>query len=302
MAEPNVFSALSRYNAAQENTLTESFVFLLRLLLVRQPEVALQVLNQLCGNGSSGIFDSAEAVTIVTQSQVGDGWVDIEIRAPDTLFYVEVKHDSLLGIGQLEYYFDHLKARHEARKNLVLLTRSRISEIETTLLSGRDFHYVRWGEVYSWLHKAEIQDEVCLFFAQAFNRFLQEKNMSMDKVSWEYMSGVLALNQLVKMLETAIPEALPKVNFRRSGGWSWRGFYIDPGLDFYFGVYYDHPLVMTFENNRGDKPSYEQALDLEKTHFFALTGDEQFQLIVDFLKKTYAGASKSNTTTDTASS
>lgn len=287
MTEPNVFSALSRYTSAEENTLTESFVFLVRLLLTREPGRATQFLNQLCSDLPATAFANADAISLVTQGPVGNGWIDIEIRALDTRVYIEVKHDSPLSEGQLEYYLAHLQTETETNKRLILLTRSRASENETRLMANRDFRYVRWGEVHSWLHQAYFDDEVCAYFAQNFNLFLQEKRMSMEKIAWDYIDGVPAMNNLVKMLETAIPEAKPKTGFKRSAGWSWRGFYINP--DIFCGVRYDYPLIISFENNQpGGTPTIKRDLDLDKTHFFAMTGDEQFQTIVDFLKSAFA--------------
>jgi len=117
--------------------------------------------------------------------------------------------------------------------------------------------------------------------------------MTMEKISWEYIDGVPAMMRLTKMLETAIPEALPKIAFKPTAGWTWRGFYLGPDFDFFLGVYYDRPTVLLFANERGsDNATYDRRLDLETTHFFALTGDEQFQLIVDFAKQAYADAPK----------
>ena len=105
------------------------------------------------------------------------------------------------------------------------------------------------------------------------------------------------MNKLVQMMETAIPEAMPKVGVRRTAGWNWRGFYINP--DFFLGGRYDRPLTITFENNQGNSPSYHPSLDLEKTHFFALTGDEQFQSIIDFLRQARAGSPAASNAPDT---
>ena len=109
MTEPNVFVALSRYSSAEENTLTESFVFLLRLLLIRESKLATQILGQLCGGLPESAFANADSIDLTTQAPVGNGWIDIEIRAPDILVYIEVKHDSPLSEGQLEYYLSHLQ-------------------------------------------------------------------------------------------------------------------------------------------------------------------------------------------------
>jgi len=61
------------------------------------------------------------------------------------------------------------------------------------------------------------------------------------------------------------------------------------GLDLvWFGVRYHDPLVVVFEDNRGYNPvTYRRDLDLEKQHFFSLNKDEQFELLVTFLKRAW---------------
>lgn len=97
----NVFSALSTYGSSEEeNHLTESFVFLLNLLLQRAPDSALLLLDHLTGSLPLHNFTRPELVAIRTQPRWEQGRPDIEIKeADDTLIFVEIKHDSPIGYG-----------------------------------------------------------------------------------------------------------------------------------------------------------------------------------------------------------
>lgn len=293
----NVFSALSMYGSSQEeNYLTESFVFLINLLIERMPNEGLRFLNRLTGPLPFHSITQPRLIVIRTQAACEQGRPDIEIReAEDTLVYVEIKHDSPIGYGQLEYYLKQLHQSGYTNVRLVLLTRSRASANETTLVPA-DYHHVCWYEVYNWLADMSNCDEVSQYFVNAFMNFLEEKNMNLKKVTWEYAHGTEALLNLTTMMEIAAKEIMPDVAFKRTGGWSWRGFYLDS--TYFFGVRFNRPLIIVFENNLGTNPTGKRELDLETTHFFALTKDEQFELLADFLKRARTEVPKGNITTE----
>jgi hypothetical protein len=112
--------------------------------------------------------------------------------------------------------------------------------------------------------------------------FLEEKNMNLKKVTWEYIQGVPSLINLTNMMETAVQEVMSTVALRRTAGWSWRGFYLDNA--YFFGIRYEHPLTVTFENNFGNNPTVTRQLDLEDSHFFSLSREEQFESLINFLQ------------------
>jgi len=168
-----------------------------------------------------------------------------------------------------------------------LLTRSRLSAIETKLTAGQ-YHHVCWYEVYNWLAESQIDDPVCRYFGDSLMVFLEGKRMSMKKVTWEYMAGVPSMMNLTEMLETAITEASPGTPCTRTSGWTWRGFRLQNGL--WCGMRYHLRLLLVMENNGGNTPTFKRDLDLEKARFFALTKDEQFELLVGFVRQAYAEA------------
>ncbi|MBN1135415.1 MAG: PD-(D/E)XK nuclease family protein [Anaerolineae bacterium] len=286
----NVFSHLSRFAASEENYLTEALVFVVRLLLERSTPLGLELVNLLCGAEHDTWFQDPTTVVISTQVATEIGIPDIEIRGVDTLVYIEVKHDSPLGAGQLEAYKMQLQRSGLANTRLVLLSRSKSSALGTTLPAS-EYHHLCWYQVYNWLAAADLRDKVCRYIADSLQGFLEEKRMSLKKVKWEYIEGIPAMLILTDMMEAALTEVLPKVKFTRTAGWSWRGFYLLE--DYFFGVRYGLPLVIAFEGNKGNRPrKYERYLDLEACHFFALNKDEQFECIIEFLRQATAGAPK----------
>jgi len=297
----NVFSVLSKYAFRQEeNYLTEALAFLLRLLLERNPPAGLDMVNRLCGRDPVSTFTDPPSIAISTQVTTEQGTPDIGIRVGDsTLVYVEAKHDSPLGVGQLAAYLDQLNRSGFPDTRLVLLTRSRSSSIQTTL-EPDDYHHLCWYEIYNWLSGIDTGDDVCQYLIAGFMNFLEEKRMSVKRISWEYIQGVPEMLNLADMMEAAISEAMPTAEWKRSGGWHWRGYYLPH--DYWFGVRYHEPLLVVFEDNRGYDPvTYRRDLNLEKEHFFSLNKDEQFELLVTFLKRAWEDAPAEVSSSDVGS-
>ena len=196
---PNVFSTLARYSAhAEENYLTESLVYVARLLLERDRPLGLDLVNLLACQRGEPWFTSTAPVQISTQVNTAAGTPDIELRQGGVLVYVEVKHDSPLGIDQLERYKDQLDQASVSRRRLVLLSRSRYSKTGTTL-DPSAYHRLYWHNIYSWLADAVTDDEVNRYFCDSLMALLEEQNMSVKKVGWEYINGVSAMREPIQI-------------------------------------------------------------------------------------------------------
>ena len=74
----NVFSTLARPGLGAEDYLTESFVFVLKLLLERAPDEGVAVVNRLSGLSEEARFRHPASVAISTQVIVDEGRPDIE--------------------------------------------------------------------------------------------------------------------------------------------------------------------------------------------------------------------------------
>jgi hypothetical protein len=187
----------------------------------------------------------------------------------------------------------------------VLLTRFAV-ELEG---GAKPDKHVRWFEVYNWLAEAEPEDPVSKYLVQSFIAFMEEKQMSIQKVSWEYIEGVPALTNLMNMIQVAM-ESLSLPIYQKTAGWDWKGFYILDSEHFY-GIYYERPLTVVLEIQHKGQYDLETLketetrypleetqrailflLDLESTHFFSLNKDEQLDLITNFLRERLEVAQK----------
>jgi len=304
MSDDNIFSALAKYNSAiDENYLTESFVFLINTLLQRERPVGLEILTQLCVENNEFSFDIGEDISVSTQETTEQGTPDIKISSPKKRIYIEVKHDSPVDPEQLKRYKKDLESWSATTKRLILLTRYPVDFSEHKEIPDR---CIRWFEVYNWLATAKdkSQDPVNIYLIESFKSFLEVKQMSIQKVEWEYINGIPAMNNLINMIDVAI-QALPINKYWKSARWQHRGFYVEDNKS-WCGIHYNNPLVITFEmykkkfNSKLVKtPSYEVRegkehiwfrLQLEDKYFFSLDKDKQLEEITKFVRTAYAEA------------
>jgi hypothetical protein len=303
MTSENIFSALGKYNSAtDENYLTEAFVFLMNSLLERERYVDLEILTRLCVQNNDFRFDMDEVISVSTQEVTEQGTPDIRVSSPNKLIYVEVKHDSPVDPEQLKRYKKHLDSSSATIKRLILLTKFPVDFNEH---QGIPDKHARWFEVYNWLANSRVQDSVCSYLIESFKSFLEVKGMSIQKVGWEYINGVPALNNLINMIEAAIQGASVPL-YGKSAGWDFKGFYLE-NKDFWCGIYYSEPVRIIFEvadkkkfnAKLVDTPSYSVGEDkyciwfrfpLEDSPFFSLNKDKQLEEITKFVKTAYKEA------------
>jgi hypothetical protein len=296
----NIFSTLSKSDPVRpENYLTESFVFLLNSLLERDRLTAITILNKLCVNNNQFSFGENEEISITTQEVTEQGRPDIKISSPDKLIYIEVKQDSPLGDRQVERYTEALNASNAKIKHVILLTRFSIEFEE----KNKPDKHVLWYEVHNWLSKADILDPVSKYLRDEFNSFLKEKQMTIEKVGWEYINGVPSLVNLLKMIESGIQSI--NLTFKLKGqANTYLGRYFS-GSDYWCGITFGEPLELRFEMEDKSKfdwdilkkytygdiykqgNAYLFTLNLEKCYFFALDKDQQQQKVSDFIKICY---------------
>ncbi len=284
----NIFTSLSKYNSAvDENYLTESFVFVLNSLLESDRSACIEILRHLCVKENDFDFLNDESLVISTQETTELGRPDIKISSPDKLIYIEVKHDSGLGHRQIERYKTALSISNVPIKKVILLTRF---PIDFDQEQEKPYKHVRWFEVANWLLKLKCKNPISTYFINSFLKFLEVKNMTVQKVSWEYIDGFPAFKNLINMIGVAI-EAM-SLKLLKSGGWGHSGFYIETSKVF-CGIYHDNPLSIIIEAyGKKGKLIYSASLSLEDIHFFSLSKDEQLEKITQFVKEKYKEAKK----------
>ncbi len=279
----NIFTVLAKCNSANdENYLTEAFVYILQSLYESDRDIFLKIIKRICVKGNEYNFLSDEKISITTQESNELGRPDIKITTPDKLIYIEVKHDSPLGCAQIERYLQILDSSSSPIKKLILLTRF---SIEFTEQQVRPYKNIRWFEIYNWLSNMKPTSIVNEYLVLSFLKFLEEKQMSVEKVTWEYMNGVPALKILMNMIAVAIESTSLKIA-SKSAGWDWMGYYIE-NKNYFCCIYYDSPLTLKFEVYKDKKTIKVFALDFEKVCFFSLDKDRQLAEIVNFINNCY---------------
>lgn len=314
MSVENIFSALGKYySEVDENYLTESFVFLVNELLHREPLFGADFLNHICVVNNEFRFIPNETIRVSTQEVTEQGTPDIKISSINKLIYIEVKHDSPLGIRQISRYRKALESSAVPIKRVILLTRFAVDLDE----SEKPDKHIRWFEIYNYLasSKAKIDDPACIYLIDSFNSFLEAKQMTLQKVTWEYMNGLPAMINLINMIEVAVQSSGIDFykTYPKSAGWDFKGFNLQ-NQDYWCGIYFNNPLVVTFEimdkakydKNKLPKPKYVLQegkkrlwfrLPLEEIHFFALDRDQQLDEIAKFMKTSHSEAEMMRTET-----
>ena len=302
----NIFSTLAKYSLPQdENYLTEAFVFLINSLLVDEKAVGTRILNRLCVEDGEIVFTVGDDIAVSTQYATDLGTPDIKIFSPDKLVYVEVKDYSPVNATQLRRYKEVLKSSDCGFKRLILLTRYAVNYEEHKGIPDRQ---VCWFEVYNWLKSLEPQHAISAYLINAFNSFLEDKRMSIERVTWEYINGMSAFNNLINMIEAAIKDVgVPFYRNRpRAAVWDSKGFWLED-KKYYCGIYYNAPLTLIFKAfNKKDLDTQKVAsptypireafasiwfmLQLEDVHLFSLGKDRQLKEITKFISTAYSEA------------
>ena len=308
-------TALHRWAWRQdENFVTEAFAHLLCHLRDHEPDAFVGLLNYLTGPEPKHRLDRPETAKITTQVTKDEGRPDMEIRSGDHLVYVEVKVESGLGWRQLKRYRTALGKDDAGSRTLVLLTRYHVEEDA----SGTKPHVTRrWYGVAEQLRERLARDTWAhpqsAFLVRQFTDFLQDRGMTMERVTSELGNGVRALWNLIQMLEEALEGH--KAIYRQSVGQEWSGYYVRDKKG-WAGVMWERPTDLVLQSNElavdddaaehvgygavepyrwgpGGKAWYHRlVLDSEEVHFFARSRASQIQCIEEFVKKGLEGLAK----------
>ena len=302
----SIFSALAKYSLPQgENYLTEAFVFLINCLLNIDRTAGIEILTKLCVEKDEFSFTADEDISVLTQYITELGTPDIKVSTEHKLIYIEVKDRSPVEAKQLMHYRKALDSSSRPTKKLILLTRVPVDITEHKDIPDKQ---VCWFEIHNWLTSLETREPVSTYMANSFKSFLEDKRMAIEKVGWEYIDGVPAFNNLLKMIEAAVKNL--EISFHKklpkAARWDSKGFWLE-NKKYYCGVYYNAPLAVIFKAfNKKDlnvgsvkTPSYpiKEAfasmwfmLQLEDVHFFALDKDRQLEEITKFISTAYTEA------------
>jgi len=304
----NLLVALHHWASRQdENFITDAFAHLLRHLIARDKMVGMELLSYLTNERLSVTFGDSP-IEIRTQVTVAKGRPDIEICSIDHLVYVEAKVESGLGDRQLERYLEELDAcKSPEASTLVVLSRYPVeihSDISKRVVARRWYQVAHW--LIEALERGDIKDCVSKFLVEQMIDFFKARNITMEKVGPDMLTGVRAFRSLTAMLSEAI--FAKRMTVKDSFGREWAGYYFNKKeQDFFLGVYYEQLNILVFEthnfpvipdistvlntgkivraNHIRNKHQWknELALDSEEFNFFEQTRECQMQCIEKFL-------------------
>lgn len=309
---PNLFARLHKWAARQdENFLTESLAVVLEQLLILAPDVGVRLVSRLTDGFVELAAADAGAIQIRTQVEAGQGRLDLELRIPHRLAWVEVKAESELRTGQLEGYRVLLSEGGIEQTKLILLTRYPHTFRQD---DARPDFMVRWFEFADWLENelpaVEAAGEVAGFLAKQFLDFLRIRGMTLTQVGKYMPEGLRALDNLLNMLLEAATACGVKVKQRPE--WKRIGIWLDGGR-YWVGVSYAQPEKLQFGTRGRIDPDaanrlgagevvpdsgrpggfrwwQKVELDSEEVHFFSRTKVSQMEWLESFLRDCLAKA------------
>ncbi len=297
--EAYLLTNLHRLASGQdENFITEAFAFVLRYLIVNEPESAVRLLQYVTDGFLVFSIEEISTVDVKTQISTELGRPDLVLSTDSFLVYVEIKVDASFGDCQLNRYRTQLEKCKTQSTKLVALTRYPLLEDPSCGLP--DFS-IRWHHLADFLSQLRPQGAVSRFIVSEFLHLLTTRGLTMEKVSWEMISGVKSFISLVDMLAEAL--AAKKMPIRNSAAQDWRGFYIED-KKFFVGMYFSDPgiVVLNTEVQLIEKAKqrlktgkfqdgrWRNELDLtaEDVHFFARTRASQIQCLEQFIEDSLA--------------
>jgi len=313
----SLFSTLSTYKPLEtinpdENFSTELLVYLLKYSLENNTLLFSSFMNFL---GVKVDESEYERFSIYTQRGffTEDGkqvFPDIALETEDKLIFIEVKLESGLNY----YDVENEENRKEAINQIQLYqTIKTLKEKKIYLLTKYfcDLSFedcsnfkkkLRWQDFYYLIKQYKTQDSVESYLIEEVRKYMEGKNMSIPKVSYEIMNGMESLKNLVAQMESAL-EGIP---YRRSFGYFWIGYYLlfNENQICWVGTYYDGKklqfevinenainAIESREENEfiweKDRKKYVTDFDFEENHYFCLKAEEQLEILKKWIDSVY---------------
>ena len=251
----NLLISLYRWcNHQGENFTTEAFTHLLCHLLDDEPEAASSIISTITGSYLKIDPNKTEQVQITAQPTTGGARKrpDIEIRYPDYLIFIEVKIDSMFGLGQMGSYLRELQSCGIKNTRLITITKHDYAYHQGDLAEPAPHVAVRWYQLADYLEStlaAQIDKNTSQHFVEQFTEFLNKEVVTMQRADCEIEPGVRSMLSVLSIIEHVL--ASNRMPATRSSGTSyrngWIGYYFQiPGKGKCFtGIYLDRPNAVT---------------------------------------------------------
>jgi hypothetical protein len=313
MIKPSLFTALSTYKPGgdvnpEENFSTELLVHLLRHSLKTRTPLFGRFAGEFLG-GPVSVTDYSD-VTVETRAlfytdrgvrafpditvKTKDGYLFIEVKVEAGLNYYEVDdgENATETVDQIEHY-QGIRAKP---KSVYLLTKH---PCELNFEGCSDFKgKFRWHRIHGMLkHEYETGEPVEKYLVREIIGYMEDKGMSIEKVTFELVRGMEMLNNLFPQIKAAIEDRKPSE--RNASGQM--GYDLLGGAGWVGNLYEGHRLVFVHRNPSVIKHIEEKKLqgfgmeekemrssfDFEERRYFCLSAEEQVKAIKEWVDENY---------------
>jgi len=313
----SLFCILSTYKPLEtvnpeENFSTELLVYLLKYSLENSTLLFSSFLNFLCLKVDESEYERFSIYTqLVYFTEDGKQvFPDITLETEDELIFIEVKLESGLNYYDIENEENREEAINQIQlyqtiktlkeKKIYLLTKYFCDLSFENCLSFKK--KLRWQDFYYLIKQYKAEDSVEKYLIEEVKKYMEEKNRSIPKVSYEIMNGMESLKKLINQMESAL-EGIP---YKRSFGYEWMGYY----LSFndipicWVGTYYDGKKLLVQVNNENAIKAIESGtkdefiwkkymkknvtyFDFEEKYYFCLKAEEQLETLKKWIDSVY---------------
>jgi len=313
----SLFSILSIYKPLEtvnpeENFSTELLVYLLKFSIENRTLLFSNFMNFLGIKVDESEYEKFSIYTqLVFYTEDGKhAFPDITIETESELVFIEVKLESGLNYYDLENEENRKVAINQIqlyqtirtlkKKSIFLLTKY---FCDLPFEDCPDFKKkLRWQDFYYLIKQYETKDAVEKYLIEEEKKYMEGKNMSIPKVSYEIMNGMESLKNLILQMESAL-EGLP---YKRSFGYSGLGYYLllNDNQICWVGTYYDGKKLLievinenainAIESRKENELIWEKDrkknvtyFDFEENHYFCLNAEKQLEKLKKWIDDNY---------------
>jgi hypothetical protein len=249
-----------------------------------------------------------EIIGIKPEASMENGQPDMIINfSGNKTIAIENKISANFTLNQIENY---LKNENVEAVYLIYKT---ISDVNQARLAKKA---ISWSEVFLFAKKylASIKDETTIeyFLFQNFCSYLKQEGLAMERVTWEILKGIEALQNLINQIRCTLEafkekkEVLGVKNVSNSTstytGWE---VILDKEEKFYVYLLYHPTIIFSYFCDKGEwAENYElinqkiptldywddshwhlKSFELEKNHYLSSPVEDQMSIIKDFISR-----------------
>ncbi len=203
----DLFSKLLRYLPSEKSSPLENYLTEILAYLLKKSEKFRAEFFDIAGIKGTEL-KTIEEEQIQTQFYNQGSIFDILISNSELEIIIENKIDSGFSPGQLKKYKEYLKHLNKKLTQLVAITKS----LEYEELDSVDSR-ITWYELYENLldDKAILNyEERLIDYFLNLKYFLKERDMGIEKVTWEISRGIEAEKNLIDQIDHVFNELLGK--------------------------------------------------------------------------------------------